>query len=479
MGFGPGRGVSSSQNLHIPYQTTTHGPGRLLVVGGDALRPVSILGVLLALAPPVLAQDAPLNLNDALRAIPNSPDWRSADLAYESALRSLEAAQAATAFKLTAAGSYTVSQSNTLTLSSTASLGVLPWSSAQDAIRSAQRALERAALNRRDTRNTLYINLVTQYFNLRQATNDVAIAQATLALRERQLQVVQAQNQAGTATLGDVLEAQQNLDTARSNLVNASGTLEIARLILANTLGVSPASLGRPATLPSEPELPSGTLEALLQQAYARRSDVLKAQSQLQDAQDSLAIAQRDRLIPDSSLSVGYSSGSVAQGGGSISAGLNFKSGNASITGSVPVVGAGSGNQTPSWSLNLSASFPVFDPVSDAKIHSAQTALEAAQQALDAARRAAELDVRQKYQALQTAKAGVAAAKAALNAANQNLRTAQARLQAGTGTALDVQSAEVNQQQASRNLETAMAQAQIAFLALQNALGADLTGGNP
>lgn len=439
---------------------------------------LSILGILLALAPPVLAQNAPLNLNDALGALPSSPDWRSADLSYESAVRTLEAAQAAAGFKLTAGGSYTLSQSNTLTLSSTASLGVLPWSPTQDAIRSAQRALERAALTRRDARNSLYINLVTQYFNLRQAASDAAIAQSTLALRERQLQITQARNQAGTATLSDVLEAQQNLDAARSSVVSAAGALEIARLTLAGTLGVSPSSLGQPATAPSEPELPAGTLETLLQQAYARRSDVLKAQSQLQDAQESLAAAQRDRLIPDSSLSVGYGSG-IAQGSASVSAGLNFKSGNASISGSVPVVSSGSGNQTPSWSLNLSASFPVFDPVSDAKVNSAQTALAAAQQALDAARRAAELDVRQKYQALQTAKASVAAAKAALNAANQNLRTAQARLEAGTGTALDVQSAEVNQQQASRNLETATAQAQLAALALQNALGADLTGGNP
>ncbi|PZA08506.1 MULTISPECIES: TolC family protein [unclassified Meiothermus] len=439
------------------------------------MRPtLSILSILLALAPPALGQSAPLNLNDALRALPNSPDWQSADLAYESALRSLEAAQAAAGFKLTASGSYTLSQSNTLILSSTASLGVLPWSPTQDAIHSAQRALERAALTRRDARNTLYINLVTQYFNLRQAASDLAIAQATLALRERQLQVTQARNQAGSATLSDVLEAQQNLDTARSNLVSATATLEIARLALAGTLGVNPQSLGQPATPPSEPELPSGTLEALVQQAYARRSDVLKAQSQLQDAQESLAAAQRDRLLPDASLSVGYG-GSTSSGAASVSAGLSLKSGTASISGTLPAVSSASSSQSPAWSLNLSASFPVFDPVSEAKIRSAQTALDAAQQALESARRAAELDVRQKYQALLTAKSSVAAAKTALEAANQNLRTAQARLEAGTGTALDLQAAQVNQQQASRNLEAATAQAQLAALALQNALGTDLT----
>jgi outer membrane protein TolC len=142
----------------------------------------------------------------------------------------------------------------------------------------------------------------------------------------------------------------------------------------------------------------------------------------------------------------------------------------------------GSSTLAQGYSLGLSLSVPIFDPVSDSQIATAQTALKAAQQALETARKAAELDVRQKYQNLQTAKAAIAAARAGLNAANQNLRTAQARLQAGTGTTVEVQAAQLNQLQAQRNLEAALAQAQLAALALQNALGQDLTatlGGSP
>lgn len=181
------------------------------------------VAALLALAPPALAQG--LELSQALRTLPNTLDWQSADLNYESALRQLEAALAAQGFKLSGGADYTLREStgSNLTLSSTASMGVLPWSSSADAIRSAQRALERAILTRRDARNNLYIALHTQYFNLRQAQTDLTIAQATLALRERQLQVVTAQNQAGSATLGDLLTAQQNLDAARSGLVSAQG----------------------------------------------------------------------------------------------------------------------------------------------------------------------------------------------------------------------------------------------------------------
>lgn len=435
------------------------------------------IATLLALAPPALAQG--LELSQALRALPNTLDWQSADLNYESALRQLEAALAAQGFKLSGGADYTLREStgSNLTLSSTASIGVLPWSSSADAIRSAQRALERAILARRDARNNLYIALHTQYFNLRQAQTDLTIAQATLALRERQLQVVTAQNQAGSATLGDLLTAQQNLDAARSGLVSAQGALELARLTLASTLGLAPQQLGSPTSQPEEPSLPDENLQALLQRALAGRSDVLRAFSQLRDAEENLASAERDRLIPNAAISVAYSSS-----GSSLSAGLNLKSGVASVSAALPLLqSAGSGSLAQGYSLGLSLSMPIFDPVGDSRIHTAQTALQAARQALETARRAAELDVRQKYQNLQTAQAAIAAARAAVNTANQSLRTAQARLQAGTGTSLEVQAAQLGQLQAQRNLEATLIQAQLAALALQNALGTDFTtalGGN-
>ena len=434
------------------------------------------LATLLALAPPALAQG--LELPQALQTLPRTLDWKSADLNYESAVRQLEATQAALGFKLSGGADYSLRESSgsNLILSSTASIGLLPWSSSADAVRSAERALEQAALTRRDARNNLWITLHTQYFNLRQAQADLAVAQATLALRERQLQIVSAQNQAGAATLSELLAAQQNLDTARSGLVSAQGALELARLSLSNTLGQNPQQLGSPSTPPEEPSLPAESLEALLQRALESRSDVLRALLQLREAEENLASAERDRWIPNASVSAGYSSS-----GNSLSAGLNFKSGVASVSAAVPLVQGTGGSPAQGYNLGLSLSVPLFDPVSDSRIHTAHTALQAARQALETARKAAELDVRQKYQGLQTAKAAIAAARAGLNAANQNLRTAQARLQAGTGTALDVQSAQLGLLQAQRNLEAALIQAQLAALALQNALGTDLTaslGGN-
>ena len=449
------------------------------------MRILRSLALVLALASPVWAQSS-LSLVDALKALQTSPDWKSADLTYETAVRQLEAAQAAAGLKVTPGASYTLADSggttgNSLTLSASASVGVLPWTASADAVKAAQRALDRAALTRASTQNTLYVNLTAQYFNARQAAQDSDLAQATLKLREAQARIAQARYDTGQLSFSDLLTAQQDLETARANAASAGGNLEIARQTLANTLGISADALGELTTAPTEPDLPSGSLETLVAQATRQRPEVLSAQSRLQDAQASLDSAQRDRWVPDSSITVAYGTRTATgtSSGTSVSAGLNFKTGNATASASVPVVSASSsGTSSNVLSLGLSVALPLIDPSSEASINSGQTALSSAQLAVQTAQKATTLDVRQKYQQAQTAKAQVNITRAALNTANQTLKTAQAKLAAGTGTAIDVQQAQVNVQQAQRNLDSAIATAQTAVLVLQNALGTNLTGGN-
>ncbi|MCV4697368.1 TolC family protein, partial [Escherichia coli] len=92
------------------------------------------------------------------------------------------------------------------------------------------------------------------------------------------------------------------------------------------------------------------------------RPDVLSARSQLEDAQDNLSVAQRNRWLPDSSVSLGYSVRNTSTGTAStsVSAGLDFKSGTASLNAAVPVVsGSSSGTTADVLSLGLSVAFPL------------------------------------------------------------------------------------------------------------------------
>ncbi len=441
----------------------------------------------------VFAQN--LTLEAAQARLPQAPDWQSAELSYQTLQRQLESAQAAAGLRINLGGDYnnsqpvndgsssspngqaTVQESQSLKISGSASMTVLPWSANFESIRSAERALYRASLDRRDARNSLAINLSTQYFNLRQASQDLEIAQATLALREQQLRVTTAQNQNGQATGEQVLSSQQNLENARVNLSNTQGNLELSRLQLSNTLG---AEVGQASSAPSLGNLPAEALEQLTTQALTRRSDVLKAQSRLEDAQANLSAANLNRLVPDTSISFGWSERTGQSQGASAQASLNFKTGNAALNASSPAYTNPSttGTYTSSLTLGLSVSLPILAPSSDSAISSAQTAVDSAKLGLDSARRAAALDVRQRYLEAQTARARVEVSKVGLANANQSLETAKAKLTAGTGTALDVENARVNQLQAMRDLEVAQTQALLALLRLQNALGVNLFGGN-
>jgi outer membrane protein TolC len=435
----------------------------------------------LALAPPALGQG--LSLEAALSGLPNAPDWRSADLTYENTVRQLESAYAAAGLQLKSGLDYSLGKNldtgaaatQSLSLNATLSASVLPWSSANDQIRSAQRSLERAALDRRDSRSTLYINAVNAYWTARLAGLDHNLAQANERQAEAQLRVAQTQRQAGQITQEGLLAVQRSLENAQATRLQTALALENARLTLWNTLGIGPGPNDLITPTP-EANLPTTAVERLVEQALERRSDVLKALSRLRDAEESLSNARRDRLLPEGSLRLGV--GQAGQGNGwSLSAGLNL-SGTASLTASYPFVQDQTA-ATPSTQLSLSASvsLPLIAPSADSRIASAETGLSLARQTYEIARKAAELDLRQRYSEAVTAKARVQIARTGLATATQALATAEARNKAGLNTALDLESARIAKLQSERDLEGALVNLHIAVLRLNNATGAELMGG--
>jgi outer membrane protein TolC len=426
------------------------------------------LGCLVVLSSPTFAQNTSFSLEDALIAVKSTPDWQVANLNYQSAQRNLESAQASSGINLSASGSYNLSQpvnssataSSTGTLSVTASLTVLPWSPAYDGIRSAQRALQRAELDLRDAQNSLSLSAISSYFAARIATFDVTLSEDNQKLSEALLRVTNLKYKNGQTTITDVLTAEQNLANAQSTLLNAQNTVQINFA----SLGVNPGTTL--STAATNIELPPGTPEVLVSRALERRSDVLKAHLKLQDAEDALRNAQRDRLVPNASLNLGYGQ---PTGGANISSSLNFQTGIASVTGTVPVT-ATSSNGT-AFSVSVSASFPILAPTSDAKINTAQTSLAVAKASLETTKRTAALDVLGRYSEMMTARSRVKVAMSALETAQKTLETASARNQAGLNTALEVQQSTLNLAQANRDLENANVNAMISTYKLQIATG--------
>lgn len=433
-------------------------------------------------APVPEALGAPFSLSDAVARLAAAPQWRQADLAFESAARAVESARAAGGLSfgvggnlgysaLSAAGNVPSNTNTSASVSATLGATVLPWAPANDNVRAAERALATARATLQGTRATLLQNVQSAYFSARLARQDLTLAQGQLRLREEQLVVARTRREQGAASQEDLLSAQQNVETARAGVVQAQNNLDYARRALLNVLGLPDGPLNL-TTAPSEPQTPDAP-EALIARALTARREVVEATQNLRGAEDALVSARRDRLVPSASLGVefGYLGFGNTPSGATVSGSLNFKTGAASATASAPVT-SGATSERGGLSVNLSASYTLLDPAADAAIRSAQTSLAGAQLALSLARQNVELAVRQNLNTLQNARALLGARRTAVEVAQTALATARSRLAAGLAVSGDVLSAELALAGAQRDLEAALTDAQNAYGALQSATGA-------
>ena len=423
-----------------------------------------------ASASPAAPAAAPFTLGDALNLLPNSPQWRQADLAYQAAQQALRSAQAGAGLSLAAGGSASVvGGSLSASVDASASLNVLPWSSTNDAIRSAERALVTARTTLATTRAKLRLTVTQQYFAARLAEQDLAVAQQTSALRQALLAAATAQRVQNTATQETLLTRQADAQQAAASLASAQSSLQTGTFALAGTLGVTltGVTFSSAASLPDDP----GDLNALVARALAQRAEVVGATESLASAQADLDAARRSRSLPALSATLKYGGSGSGAGGTSLSTGLDLQSGDLTASFSQPLTGSQNGG---SLSLGVSASYAILDPAADAKIASAQLSVSSAQTGLALARQTVEQDVRQQVAQLAAARGALEAARTRVQAAQTALDTTRAQLAAGLAVATDVTSAQLNLLSANRDLENALETAQIAAASLQTA-----TGGTP
>jgi outer membrane protein len=427
-----------------------------------------------------VAQMQNYSLSYAYRDLPNALEWQNADLSYQTAEQNLAAARAASGLSsnIGADGNHTQplgstgNAGGTITIKASASLPVLPWAASFDQVRSSQRALDRAALDRRDSRNSLYITATQQYWNARIAAADLENANLSQSIAQQQLQNAENQFKNGQISPDSLENTRRNLENTKITALQSSQNLELARLQLWNTLSITPTE----AALESAPvvrQMPQSSLADLQERHLSTRTDVQKATSRLADAEDNLGIANRDRAIPSATLSAGVSQ----QGGGSLNSSLNFGTGSLSVSGSLPVVGASSTSATPTnLTVGVSVSIPITAPTADSKIETAKKNVESAKASLETTRRTARLDIQQKWSDALIQSRRTDVAQKTLENAKNSLETARQRLALGSQTALDVQNATLTMRQAARDLENQIATQHLAVMRLENALGQVVVG---
>ena len=463
----------------------TRRPGSLLLglalhlgtLGLGALGPGSLAAAQTAQTAPAATE---LTLDAALARLAQAPSVTQASLSVGVAQTNLNAARAALGLSVSVSGNAgytggaaTDSSGETTTVAGSlsgsagvnVSLGLLPWSSSQNSLLAAQRSLTLAQSRLVAAQAAARLNVAQQYLAGVIATQDVTLADQTLALRQRQLEVAQTQRQSGNATDEDVLSAQAAVQSAQATQLQARASLDAARLGLGATLGTDLGAVSF-TTAPGESfTLPD--LAALVARARGTLPDVVSARNDLADAQQTLADQQRDATLPDLTASVRYG----PSGSGGLNASLNLKQGTASAGYTVPLGTGSSSSGTNRVVASVTGSYVVYSPALKAQVSAAQANVTQAQLTLNVTQQNAELNVRTRYATAQASLISLQSLATGVEVARLGVQTAQTRLTAGVGTADDVTQAQLAQGQAERALQNARATAQINLIQLENAAG--------
>jgi len=141
-------------------------------------------------------------------------------------------------------------------------------------------------------------NLKRAYYQLGLLDEQLHIKQATLSLLENQERAVRAQNEAGTATLPDVLRVQSERDRVRTDLANLEDS---RRSLLENfkaALGLTPEQPDPPVPAHFEMSRENPDADELLRMAFERNPQLAAMAADVRAAEAGIAVAYKER-VPD------------------------------------------------------------------------------------------------------------------------------------------------------------------------------------
>jgi multidrug efflux system outer membrane protein len=184
------------------------------------------------------------------------------------------------------------------------------WGRLRRATEAARANLLSADENRKAVITTLVSDVATSYLTLRELDYALEISQRTLQTREESLELTKSRQKGGVATLLDLRQAEQLVDTAAQTIPGLEQEIEQTENRIRLLLGESPGNVPRGRGLTEQnlpPEVPAGLPSALLQ----RRPDIRAAEQSLIAANAEIGVA-RAAYFPQFSLS-GFLGGQSSQ----------------------------------------------------------------------------------------------------------------------------------------------------------------------
>lgn len=316
-------------------------------------------------------------------------------------------------------------------------------------LENARQLLLSASATQSSVVQTVLLSATVAYYQTQANIAALSAAREAERASEESFKAAEARYKAGVATPADKLQAQTafaqlnlaritsegNLQTAYGNLANVMGLAANQNITLATNAAVAPANILQ-------------DVNGLIEQASARRPDLIASEAQLKAAQANI----------DASKAAAKPSISVV-------ASNNVQEGNSLAT---------SNNST----LGLSVAIPLFSgyaPTYRIRAAEATADLRAAQR--DRLRLQISLDVWTAYQNLRTALQSVTATDILVASAEESYRVTLGRYKAGVGNIIDTLNAQsalatARQQQIQASLNANIARATLAqsMGALDNAM---------
>jgi outer membrane protein len=306
--------------------------------------------------------------------------------------------------------------------------------------------LDAASARVDDQRFAVVLETQTIFFNALRQQDLLAVQRTRVERAEESLATIRRRVELGTGTVSDSLRARLELTNARQAELQAETAVRAAEFALGRQVGLErPISATRPDDLAPAPLALTDT--QIYEMAVAASPSVVAAEADLIAAQASLSSA-RTAYLPNLNLASGYT-----------------------WANSEP---AFSGGNT-SWSLRLSASYPLFNGFSrEANVQRAEaSAIVSRMQSEDTRLRARERADAALY-ALRTAERAIVIAQEGVAVATEDLRVVRVRYDTGVATILDLTTSQVALQEAEVGLVAARYDYVLARAELEAILGREL-----
>lgn len=289
------------------------------------------------------------------------------------------------------------------------------------------------------------------YYDVLLAAQDIVVRDASVTLLSKELDEQQRRYEAGTVPRFNVLRAEVAVANARPALIRARNNLRIAKNNLAQLLGYDlPRDLWEniPLQLTDTLAVPAFSIElpAAIQQALERRTELGALRTAEQLRREDIVSAKSGRL-PSLQAFAGW-----GWRNSSISTDLR--------------------DDVDGWKAGLQLNWNIWDSFATrGKVIQAKAAHERSQLELDDTGSKIELEVRTAYSTLAQAGEVLESQKKVQEQADEALRLARSRAEAGTGTQLDVLSAETALTEARTTQSQAEYDYAVAVARLQRAIG--------